>query len=214
VPTLPPQPHPTDFITDLARLETIYGTPGAASLVKEVPRITPQYRAYIEASPFCALATIGPSGLDCTPRGDRPGELVRVLDDTTLALPDRRGNNRIDSLRNIIADPRVALLFLIPGSVTTLRVNGTAAISVAPDLLTAFTVDGKAPRTVLMITVETVYFQCGRAILRSELWNPARHVAEGSLPTPGQILAVLSDSAEGGADYDQAWPQRARQSLW
>lgn len=214
MPTQPPHPHSTHTITDLDRLAAIYGAPGAASLVKESPRITPQYRAYIEASPFCALATIGPGGLDCTPRGDRPGELVRVLDDTTLALPDRRGNNRIDSLRNVIADPRVALLFLVPGSVTTLRVNGTASITVAPDLLAAFTVDGKAPRTVLIITVETVYFQCGRAVLRSELWNPAHHVAEGSLPTPGQILAALSGSVEGGAAYDQAWPERAKQSLW
>jgi PPOX class probable FMN-dependent enzyme len=129
-------------------------------------------------------------------------------------VPDRRGNNRIDSLRNIVRDPRVALLFLIPGSGSTLRVNGRAQISVDPGLLASFSVDGKAPRTVIMMTVDEIYFQCARAIVRSDLWNPDKRVDPKTLPTPGQILAGMSDNRVGGEDYDRAWPERARQSLW
>jgi hypothetical protein len=181
--------------------------------VKEIDRLTPHYRALIAASPFVALATAGPEGLDCSPRGDKPG-FVRVLDDQTLALPDRRGNNRIDSLRNIVRDPRVALLFLIPGSGTTFRVNGRAAISTEPDLLASFAVDGKAPRTVLLITVEAAYFQCARAVVRSGLWKVETHVDPANLPTPGAMLAAMSDDRVGGPDYDRAWPERAAQTLW
>src|SRR5205823_4197378 len=131
------------IIDSLDALARIYdATPTPASTVKEVARITPEYRRLIEASPFVALATAGPEGLDCSPRGDAPG-FVRILDETTLALPDRRGNNRIDSLRNIVRDPRVAMLFLIPGSGTTFRVNGRATISADPELLASFAVDGK-----------------------------------------------------------------------
>src|SRR5690606_35579931 len=144
-------------------------------------RVVPVYRALIEAAPFAVLATNGPDGLDCSPRGDGPG-FVDVRDETTLLLPDRRGNNRIDSLRNIVHDPRVALLFLIPGMGETLRVNGRASISVDPDLLARFAVSERAPRTVLIISVDTVFFQCSRAILRSHLWNPESHVARASLP--------------------------------
>ena len=202
------------ILTEIAELQAIYGEPGETSLAKEVPEITAQYRAYIEASPFCALATSGPEGLDCTPRGDRPGELVRVRDNQTLLMPDRRGNNRIDSLKNILRDPRVALMFLIPGSHNALRVNGRAEITADPDLLASFAVEGKAPRTVLVIHVEAVYFQCGRAIVRSQLWNPARHIAEGTLPSAGEILAQLSNGRVGGPDYDRIWPERAKGSLW
>ena len=201
-------------VTTVAELEAIYGQPGESSTAKEVNHITTQYRAMIEASPFCALATSGPEGLDCTPRGDRLGELVRVLDARTLLMPDRRGNNRIDSLKNIVRDPRVALMFLIPGSHNALRVNGRAQVTADAVTLASFAVDGRAPRTVIVITVEAVYFQCGRAVVRSDLWNPAHHVAEGALPTAGQILAKLSDGRVGGAEYDRIWPERARGSLW
>ena len=129
-------------------------------------------------------------------------------------MPDRRGNNRVDSLRNIVRDPRVALLFFIPGSGSTLRVNGRAQLCVDPTLLLSFKLDGKAPRTVVVMTVEEIYFQCARAILRSDLWNPDKHVDPKALPTPGQILAEMSENRVGGEDYDRAWPQRARQSLW
>jgi PPOX class probable FMN-dependent enzyme len=202
------------IIQDLDQLAAIYDAPiTLASTVKEVPRITEHYRRLIEASPFVALATAGPEGLDCSPRGDAPG-FVRVLDERTLAIPDRRGNNRIDSLRNVIGDPRVALLFLIPGCGMTFRVNGRAVISADPDLLAAFAVDGKPPRTVVLVTVETAYFQCARAIVRSHLWDPDRHVDPNTLPTPGEILAALSAGEVGGATYDTAWPERAAASLW
>lgn len=200
-------------ITTIEELESLYGAPAETSLAKEADRITPHYRALIEASPFVALATGGPEGLDCSPRGDLPG-FVRVHDERTLMMPDRRGNNRVDSLRNIVRDPRVALLFLIPGSGSTLRVNGRAHLSVEPALLESFAVEDKAPRSVIVTTVETVYFQCARAIVRSDLWNPEKHVSPGSLPTPGQILAALTDNRVGGEAYDRAWPERARANMW
>ncbi|HEX2886040.1 pyridoxamine 5'-phosphate oxidase family protein [Vineibacter terrae] len=201
------------IITSVAELEALYGTPNDASTVKEVDWITPHYRAYIDAAPFVALATSGPEGLDCSPRGDLAG-FVRVHDRKTLMLPDRRGNNRVDSLRNIVRDPRVALLFMIPGVGNTLRVNGRAHLSIDPELLTSFAVDGKAPRSVMVMTVDTIFFQCARALVRSELWNPARHVDPRSLPSAGQILAALSQDRVGGEDYDRAWPERARQTMW
>ena len=200
-------------ISSIAQLEALYGIPAEASTAKEVDRIIPAYRSFIEASPFVALATSGPEGLDCSPRGDRAG-FVRVHDERTLMLPDRRGNNRVDSLRNIVRDPRVALLFLIPGSGTTLRVNGRAHLDTDPALLASFEMEGKPPRSVVVVAVETVYFQCARAIIRAGLWDPARHVEPNSLPTPGQILAALSGDRVGGADYDREWPERARSSMW
>jgi PPOX class probable FMN-dependent enzyme len=201
------------IITTVEQLEAIYGRPNEASTVKVADRITPPYRVLIDKSPFAALATSGPEGLDCSPRGDLPG-FVRVHDDKTLMMPDRRGNNRVDSLRNIVRDPRVALLFLIPGSGSTLRVNGRAQVSADPDLLASFTMDGNAPRTVIVMSVDEIYFQCARAIVRSDLWNPDKRVDPKSLPTPGQILADMSENRVGGAEYDRAWPERARQSLW
>ena len=201
------------FIATIDELEAIYGQPNEASTVKVADRITPQYRVLIDKSPFAALATCGPEGLDCSPRGDLPG-FVRVHDETTLMMPDRRGNNRVDSLRNIVRDPRIALLFLIPGSGSTLRVNGRARVSADADLLASFKVDGKAPRTVIVMTVDEIYFQCARAIVRSDLWNPDRRVDPKSLPTPGQILAEMSENRVGGEDYDRAWPERARQTMW
>ena len=201
------------IICTVAELEALYGIPSEASTVKEVDWLTPHYRAYIEASPFMALATSGPEGLDCSPRGDKPG-FVRIHDERTLMLPDRRGNNRIDSLRNIVRDPRVALLFLIPGHGNTLRVNGRAHLSVEPSLLASFAVEDKAPRSVMVMTVETIYFQCARALVRSELWNPARHVDPKSLPTTGQILAALSQNRVGGETYDREWAGRAAKTMW
>ncbi len=200
-------------ITTIDQLEALYGQPNEASTVKEVDRITPHYRAFIEASPFAVLATGGPEGLDCSPRGDRPG-FVHIHDERTLMLPDRRGNNRVDSLRNIVRDPRAALLFLIPGSGTTLRVNGGAHVSVDEPLLASFAVEGKAPRSVIVLAVETAYFQCARAIVRSQLWNPDLHVDPASLPSAGAILAALSQDRVGGEPYDREWPDRARKTLW
>lgn len=208
-----PDTFASHTVNTVADLETLYGQPAEAATVKEVARITPHYRAYIEASPFMSLATSGPEGLDCSPRGDRPG-FVRVHDEKTLMLPDRRGNNRIDSLRNIVRDPRVALLFLIPGVGNTLRVNGRARLSIEPALLDSFAVEDKPPRSVMVMTVDAVYFQCARALVRSELWNPARHVDAKSLPSAGQILAALSQDRVGGETYDREWPGRAAQTMW
>jgi len=202
------------IVDSLAALEAIYHAPLApASTFKVAASVTPDYAALIAAAPFAVLATSGPEGLDCSPRGDRPG-FVRIADPRTLILPDRRGNNRIDSLRNIVRDPRVALLFLIPGSGTTLRVNGRAVISADPDLLTTFTVDGHAPRTALVITVEAIYFQCARAIIRAGLWDPESRIDPASLPSPGAILAALTAGAVGGQRYDADWPERAAKTMW
>src|SRR4051812_41833874 len=195
-----------DTVSSIAELEALYGEPAEASILKEVDRIVPAYRAFIEAAPFVALATTGPEGLDCSPRGDGAG-FVRVQDEKTLLMPDRRGNNRIDSIRNIVCDPKMALLFLVPGIGETLRVNGRAVISIEPSLLESFAVDGKAPKSVIAITVDAVYLQCARAILRSELWNPQRHVARKSLPSAGEILASLSAKRFDGEAYDKALPE-------
>ena len=201
-------------ITSIAALEALYQpAPVAASTTKVARAMTPHYRRLIEASPFAALATVGPEGVDCSPRGDRQG-FVRIHDDTTLMMPDRRGNNRIDSLRNIVRDPRCAFLFLIPGSGTTMRVNGRAHLSIDPDLLESFAVEDKAPRSVIVLEIDELYFQCARAIIRSELWNPERHIDPATLPTPGQILASMTDNQVGGDSYDQAWPERAKQTMW
>ncbi len=197
----------------IEKLEALYGAPVETAMAKETDRITPHYRTMIEASPFVALATSGPEGLDCSPRGDMAG-FVRIHDDKTVMMPDRKGNNRVDSLRNIVRDPRVALLFLLPGSGNTLRINGQAHLSVDPEVLRSFAVDGQAPRSVIVIEVSAVYFQCARAIVRSELWNPDRHIAPGVLPTAGEILSALSGGRVGGPDYDMAWPERAKASLW
>lgn len=201
------------IISSIEDLEALYGEPGEASTVKVANEITPEYRRFIEASPFAALATSGPEGLDCSPRGDLAG-FVRVQDPKTVMMPDRRGNNRVDSLRNIVRDPRVALLFLIPGHGNTIRINGRAHLDTDPDLLASFAVKEKAPRSVVVITIDELYFQCARAIVRSELWSPERHVDKNSLPTPGQILSSMSESRVGGDAYDQAWDARAQKTLW
>lgn len=206
--------HSYDTLTSIDALEALYQpAPAEASTVKELDHLIPEYRRYIELSPFVSLATVGPEGIDCSPRGDQPG-FVRILDDKTLALPDRRGNNRIDSLRNVVRDPRVALLFLIPGSGTTFRVNGRAAITADAELCRSFAVDDKAPRTVMLIHIDTTYFQCARAIVRSKLWSAEAQVPKDQVPTPGQVLERASQARIQGAVYDAEWPGRALKSLW
>jgi PPOX class probable FMN-dependent enzyme len=200
-------------ITTVEQLEAIYGVTNDASTVKVADHVTPLYRVFIEKAPFAALATIGPEGIDCSPRGDLPG-FVRIHDPKTLMLPDRRGNNRVDSLRNIVRDPRVSLMFLIPGSGNATRVNGRAHLSIDPELLASFKVEGKAPRSVMVMTVDEIYFQCARAIVRADLWNPDKRVDPKTLPTPGQILAEMSENKVGGAEYDRAWPERAAATMW
>jgi uncharacterized protein len=201
-------------ITTTEQLESLYtDVPYGPSLIKEVDRITPQYRKLIEAAPFVVLATCGPEGLDCSPRGDPPG-FVRVIDERTLAIPDRRGNNRIDSLRNLVRDPRVSLLFLIPGVGETMRVTGRARISTDPQLTVSFAMNGKVPKCVLLVTVETAYFQCTKAIIRSKLWDPASKVDRKTLPTPGSIIAELTDGKMGGPEHDRLAPARIKETIY
>jgi uncharacterized protein len=203
-----------NHIQDIATLEALYQpAPALASTAKELDHLIPEYRRYIEASPFVALATVGPEGLDCSPRGDARG-FVRIVNDRTLAMPDRRGNNRIDSLRNILRDPRVALLFLIPGSGTTFRVNGTAFITDDEVLRQSFVVNDQAPRTVIVINIERTYFQCARAIVRSRLWDTTSHITATEVPTPGQVLARTTSGGIEAHAYDDAWPGRAAKTLW
>jgi PPOX class probable FMN-dependent enzyme len=200
-------------IETVAQLEALFGVAGEASLKKEVPYLHLTYQALIAASPFAVLATLGPGGLDASPRGDPPG-FVAVQDEKTLLLPERRGNNRIDSLRNIVADPRVALLFLIPGVGETLRVNGTARITMEPALMERFAMEGKPPQCVIEIKVETVFFQCARAIQRSKLWAPVPADAKREVPTPGAILSALTQAAFDGETYDRELPARQRSTLY
>ena len=200
-------------IESIADLEALFGPVGEASIRKEVPTPHPHYQAVIKASPFAVLATAGAQGLDASPRGD-PAGFVEVRDEHTLLLPERRGNNRVDSLRNIVADPRVALLFLIPGVGETLRVNGRATISVEPALLQRVAMNGQLPKCVLVIRVETALFQCARAIARSNLWQPVPADAPRPVPTPGEILEALTQASIDGATYDRDLPERQRTTLY
>ncbi len=208
--TIPPDTH---TLTHADQLLALFGEVGEASLRKEVDFVHPSYRAMIEASPFAVLATAGPGGLDASPRGDAPG-FVQVQDEHTLLLPERRGNNRVDSLRNILQDPRVALLFLIPGVGETLRVKGSATITTAPDVLARFTVQGQLPKCVLVVRVTSVFFQCARAIQRSGLWQPAAADARAQVPSPGAILQALTDAKVDGEAYDRELPARQRATLY
>lgn len=192
----------SDTVTSLEQLAALYAEANPRSLAKESPVVTPLYAELIAASPFAVLATHGPRGIDCSPRGDAPG-FVQVLDERTLLVPDRRGNNRLDTLRNLVHDPAVAMLFLVPGLGETVRVRGTATISTAADLRARFEVAGVLPVTVLVVRVERVYFQCRRASVRSALWDPARYADPSTLPTAGQLQAEAGAmSAAQAADYD------------
>jgi hypothetical protein len=200
-------------ITSVAALEALYGAPAGAAVEKEVDFLHPHYQAMIAVSPFVVLATTGPEGVDTSPRGDAPG-FVAVQDEKTLLIPDRRGNNRVDSLRNIIGDPHVALLFLIPGIGETLRVNGRALISTEPALLERFSAGGRLPRSVIVVSVDTVFFQCSRAIFRSKLWDPAQHIARTTLPSLGTMVADLSKKPFDSETYDNGLYERLKNSLY
>jgi PPOX class probable FMN-dependent enzyme len=201
-----------NLVTTEAELDALYGKPAGTAVIKEIPHISEHYRRFIEVSPFVVLATAGPEGLDCTPRGD-PAGFVRVVDKNTVMLPDRRGNNRIDTLRNIVRDPRIALLFLIPGIGRTLRINGRAAINVDPELCASFTMEGKAPRSVIVVTAESVYTQCPKALVRSHLWDASRHLAESDLPSSGTMMKALQAGFDAEA-YDRDYPQRLKETIY
>ncbi|HLA20255.1 MAG TPA: pyridoxamine 5'-phosphate oxidase family protein [Pseudolabrys sp.] len=201
------------LVTTIEQLVAIYGEKKPSSVVKEIDHVNGSYRKLIEAAPFVAVATGGPEGLDCSPKGDAPG-FVRILDDKTLAIPDRPGNNRIDGFRNIVRDPRIALLFLIPGVGETLRVNGRAAISIDPELMANFAINGKLPRSVLIVHIESIYFHCSKAIVRSKLWNEETKIDRKSLPSTGSIVAELSQGRLGGEAYDRELPERVQRELY
>jgi uncharacterized protein len=200
-------------ITTQEQLDDLYGTPVEAAVVKEIDHISDHYRAFIDKAPFVVVATVGPEGLDCSPRGDPPG-FVRVRDARTVLIPDRRGNNRIDTLRNLVHDPRISLLFMIPGIGNTLRINGRAEISADPELCAGFAMRGNAPRTVLVVTAEQVYFQCPKALVRSRLWSADAQIARSELPSTGEILQALSKGSIDGGAYDQAYPRRLDETIY
>ena len=182
-----------DLIDTIAALETRYPSARPASRAKERPALTPAMREWLRRSPFFVLSSVAANGVDCSPRGDAPGEAFTVLDDTRIAIPDRRGNNRIDTLRNLVADPRVGLVFLVPGVEETLRVRGHASISVAETLLDDLRLDGERPASVIVVTIESVWVQNFRAVRRAGLWDPDAHVAPGTVPD----AAALSGSDDG-----------------
>lgn len=204
---------PPDRIASIEQLEALYGAPSERALIKEIDHISEHYRAFVEKAPFVVVASCGPEGLDCSPRGD-PAGFVRVADARTLLIPDRRGNNRVDTLRNLLRDPRIALLFLVPGVGETLRVNGRAEILIGPALLDSFAVAGKPPRSVISVTVERVYFQCQKALVRSRLWSTDAQVARDELPTSGEILEALSDGSLDAATYDRDYDDYMKKTIY
>jgi PPOX class probable FMN-dependent enzyme len=203
----------THTITTEDQLASLFDVVGAASHLKEAESLHPVYQQWINSSPFAVLATVGPGGLDVSPRGD-PIPLVRIVNDKTILLPERRGNNRVDGLRNILSDARVALIFFVPGVRETVRVNGKAVITTEPKLLHSFAVDGTLPKCVLEITVDSVFFQCGRALLRSGLWGSGASPKSSDVPTAGMMLSALTSASIDGAAYDRELPARQRDSLY
>jgi PPOX class probable FMN-dependent enzyme len=200
-------------ITTLDALDALYGTPVPAAVAKEIDYISDHYKTFIDKAPFVVVATVGPEGLDCSPRGD-PAGFVRVRDSKTVLIPDRRGNNRVDSLRNLVCDPRISLLFMIPGIGNTLRINGRAVISTEPELCESFAMQGKLPKCVLVVTAERIYFQCPKALVRSRLWSQDAQIARSELPSTGEILEAITNRAIDGAAYDAAYPKRLEETIY
>ncbi len=203
----------THRLTTLEQLEALYDTPLTRSLFKEIDHISDHYRAFIEKAPFVVVATSGPEGLDCSPRGDPPG-FVRVVDEKTVLIPDRRGNNRLDTLHNLLRDPRISLLFLIPGVNETLRINGRAELVTDPDLCASFTMQGKAPKCVIVVTAERVYFQCSKALVRSRLWDADAQISRSALPSTGEILEALCEEPFDGKAYDAGYKEHMKKTIY
>lgn len=201
------------IIQTIAELEALYDVAAPTSLTKEIDHLTELHCAYVQASPFVVVATSGPGGLDCSPRGD-PAGFVRVVDERTLTMPDRRGNNRLDTLRNLVIDPRIGLLFLVPGVGITLRVNGTAQISTDPELCASFAMADKLPASVIVVNTTSVYTQCPKALIRSKIWDPAQFRDPADLPTVGQIMQAITAGGFDGKAYDDAYPQRIRETIY
>jgi uncharacterized protein len=203
----------SDRIETIEALEAIYGAPVPAATIKVLDHISDDYGRFIEASPFMILSTVGPEGVDCSPRGDPKG-FVRIHDRRTLMIPDRRGNNRVDSLRNIVRDPRVALLFMVPGVGETMRVNGTAFLSTDASLRESFAMGDKVPACVITVTVAEIYTQCQKALVRSKLWDPSSQIARSELPSVGQMLQTISKGGFDGKAYDDAYPERMARTIY
>lgn len=197
------------LITSETELAALYGSPVRAALDKVADHLTPLYLQWITRSRFCILSTVGPRGTDASPRGD-DGPVVRVQNPKTLLMPDWRGNNRLDSLRNIVSDGRASLMFMVPGNDNVIRVNGRAEVDTDPELLESFTREGQTPRSVIRVHIGEVYFQCARALKRSDLWS--RDDSEG-LPSAGEM--IRANAADFDADtYDRDWPARAAKTMW
>ncbi len=199
-------------INSLAELEALYGQPSGAAVAKEIDHLNGPYRAFVEKAPFVAIASAGAEGLDCTPRGD-PAGFVRIVDDRTLLIPDRRGNNRIDTLRNIVETGRVGLLFLIPGVGETLRVNGRAYITTDPVLCATFEMQRQVPKSLIVVEIEKVYFQCTKALVRSKLWDPATQIKRSELPSVGELVAATMKGADAD-EYNRIYPERIKQTIY
>ncbi len=189
-----------DTIEDPRRLREIYGEPGERAVKKQLTRFDRHCRNFIALSPFLVIASSDPDGrCDASPKGDAPG-FVRIIDDQTLLIPDRLGNNRIDTLGNLLARPGVGLIFFVPGVNETLRINGRAQVTTDPALLDPLAVDGKVPRSGILVAAEEIYFHCGKALIRSDLWNPEKQVKRGGFPSIGRIVAEQI----GGMDPEEA----------
>lgn len=201
------------MLTTLDQLETLYGLPQERALRKEIAFLNEDYQAMVKASPLVIVSSSGADGLDGSPRGDVPG-FVRIIDERTLAIPDRPGNNRLDTLRNLLVDPRITLLFIIPGIGETLRVNGRAQISIEPGLLQSFAVNGKPARSVIVVQVDAAYFHCSKAFVRSDCWNPDKHVERSTLPSAGAIHKRLNDGQFDAEAYDREMPERVKATLY
>lgn len=203
-------------IDSLDALEALYGEAVPASLWKEIDHINPHYQKFIEFSPFLILATCGSKGMDCSPRGDPPG-FVRVFDDKTLLIPDRRGNNRVDSLRNIVENPQVALIFLVPNVGEALRVSGRASIVVDDELNQSFIIQGKPAKSVIRVEVDRAYYQCQKSIARSGLWKSETYVERSELPTAGQMASNFAKNHNvefDGESYDRNYPEHLKKTIY
>ncbi|MCZ8376137.1 MAG: pyridoxamine 5'-phosphate oxidase family protein [Beijerinckiaceae bacterium] len=199
-------------VTTLAELDALYSPVNPTAILKEIDRIIPEYARFIEAAPFVVISTVGPEGLDCSPRGD-PAGFIRILDEKTLLIPDRRGNNRVDTLRNLVRDPRIALLFMIPGIGNTMRVNGRARISADPELCASFAMRGNPATTVITVTVESIYPQCPKALVRSRLWNPDAQIPRSALPSTGEMMKAI-DPAFDAETYEAEYPARMERTIY
>ena len=202
------------IIEDIGEIKEIYGEPMERTIKKQLPRLEKHSRAFIALSPFIVMATCDAEGrCDASPKGDAPG-FVRVIDDETLLIPDRLGNNRVDSIGNILQHPRIGLIFIVPGIRETLRVNGRAQITVDPALLGPTAVNGKLPRSGILVTAEEVYFHCGKALIRSDLWNPAKHVARTDFPSLGVVIADQIGQTVEPVEAERATEESYRTRLY